>query len=166
MLAIMSRNRKIKSLTLIEIMVVLGISMLLIGVSIPLFGRQGAKESLHKEAEAIASFYSRAQNYSFHPEREDVDYYSVKPDNCIPFDDSQICKKLVIYANNDDSSIEVDSFVTPRAVFDFHGELVYQLQSGRIEIVESLTVNTFYENNLNEKISIILYPTGVIDVQI
>ena len=162
----MSLNNKIKALTLIEIMIAMGIVVLLIGVSIPLFGRQGAKESLHKEAEAIASFYSRAQNYSFHPEREDVDHYSVKPDNCTPFDDSQICKKLVIYANNNDSPVEVDSFVTPRAVFDFHNELEYQLQSGRIEIERPITINTFYENNLSEKISIILYPTGVIDVQI
>jgi hypothetical protein len=168
MLAILSKNKKAKSLTLKEVLVAVGITLLLIGVSIPLLNRDRGRLSLEKEAEAIAAYYTKAQNYSFHPERKEVDSYSVVPESC---DASNSCKRLVIVANyKDEEGEEIDSFNIPRAVIKTSaGEIPivkYQLGTGSTDEDSEISIQAYFESNEAEKALIKIYPTGAVDVQI
>ena len=166
MLVTLLKIKKIKCLTLVEVLVAVGISLLLIGVSIPLLSREGNRLSLEREAEAIAAYYTKAQNYSFHPERKDVDSYSVVPGDC---NSSRRCKRLAIVANYQGEAVEVDSFNIPRAVIKaFFREVPtveYQLGSGNITSSDSINIMAYFENNPSKPASITIYPTGAVDVR-
>jgi len=69
---------KVWGVTLIELIVAISISLLLIGVSIPIFVREAGGKPVEKEAQSVASFIDRARNYAFHPEDASANYYGIQ----------------------------------------------------------------------------------------
>lgn len=154
---------KLKSLTLIEVLVAVSISVLLLGVSIPMFSKNAKSQNLVNEAEAISAFYSRARNLAFHPERKSVDGYQVKGENCT----GNKCDQLVIYAileNNDPD--EVDRLPMPNATIELPLEdIVFDVGDGKTNLVVTpQTMKIYFKGNSNKFILININSTGNIDV--
>jgi len=70
-------GRKVKSLTLIELLVTMGIIVLMLSISIPLYIQNARKQDMRAEAELVASFVKRAKNFAQSPENRDATGYRV-----------------------------------------------------------------------------------------
>lgn len=161
MRVIMWRGKKLKSLTLIEVMVAVSISVILLGVSIPIFSRNAKNQELTNEAEAISAFYSRARNYAFHPERVDVASYKVVGENCR----SKGCNRLAIYAiSSGGDSNQVDDLLMPDIIIEVPGDISFNVGDGKADVVSTEVVEISFKDNSKVKAKIEINSIGNIDV--
>jgi len=74
----MSRfNRRVKCLTLVELLTALSITVLLLAVSIPIFTRQAKANNVDASARVVEGAINRARNFAFNPNKEFPVKYSV-----------------------------------------------------------------------------------------
>lgn len=161
---------KLKSLTLIEVLVAVSISVLLMGISIPMFSKNSKSQNLANEADAISAFYGRARNLAFHPDRKDVDGYGVKGENCTVGKDK--CDRLVLYAAVGAVQDEVDilpmSNVTIEMARDEDDrdkvfDIVFAVGDGMANFLSTKTLKVNFKGN-EDKLLININSTGSIDV--
>ena len=152
---------KLKSLTLIEVLVAVSISVLLLGVSIPMFSKNAKSQNLVNEAEAISVFYSRARNLAFHPERKDADGYQVKGENCT----GNKCDQLAIYAISENNAPdEVDRLPMPNVTIEIPLDITFSVGEGKTNLATIQTVKIYFKGNLGKYILIKINSAGNIDV--
>jgi prepilin-type N-terminal cleavage/methylation domain-containing protein len=97
---------KVRGFTLIELIVAISVSLLLIGVSIPIFVREAGGKPVEKEAQSVASFVDRARNYAFHPEDASANYYGIQI--------SQDGKKITIVKNISTATPTASATLSPQ----------------------------------------------------
>lgn len=66
----MFRGKKLNSVTLVELMVAMGITLFIIGASLPLVLRNNKTKVLEDQGKIVGSFIERAKNFAMHPETE------------------------------------------------------------------------------------------------
>lgn len=62
--------RRLKCMTLVELLTALGITMLLLMISIPIFTKQAKVGNVEASARVAEGFINRARNFAFNPNRE------------------------------------------------------------------------------------------------
>lgn len=69
--------KKIRALTLLELLVAIGISVLILAVSLPLFKYEKKGALVQNEAEMLASYLETARSLAIHPENENASAYRI-----------------------------------------------------------------------------------------
>lgn len=78
---IMSHYKRLKCMTLIELLTALGITMLLLMISIPIFTKQAKAGNVEASARVAEGFINRGRNFAFNPNREFPASYRVQLQN-------------------------------------------------------------------------------------
>lgn len=68
---------KIRALTLVELIVAIGITVLILAVSLPLFKYDKGEALVQNEAELVLSYLETARSLAIHPENENASAYKV-----------------------------------------------------------------------------------------
>lgn len=154
---------KLRSLTLIEVLVAVSISVLLLGVSIPMFSKNSKSQNLANEADAISAFYQRARNFAFHPDRVGVDGYEVVGENCV----TNKCDQLVIYAVSGAVQDEVDALLTPNVTIEMPsgaGSIMFAVGDGKTNSASTETLKVYFKGNSGNYLLININKAGNVDV--
>ncbi len=158
--AIMWRD-KAKSLTLIELLIAVSITVLMLGASIPLFTKNARRQNLKNEAQAVAAFYSRARNYAFHPERVDVESYRVDGASC----SDKGCEQLIINAvSGDIDDVEVDRLLMTEFYIKIPQDISFMVGDGKPDLTETKSIEVYFKSDERQKSLIEINPIGNIDV--
>lgn len=70
-------SKRSKGFTLIELLVAIGVILLILAASIPLFLGRAKDQSVITEGRIVASYIDQARNLAMNPESEDADGYRV-----------------------------------------------------------------------------------------
>lgn len=70
-------NRKLRCMTLIELMTALSITLLLLAISIPIFIKQAKTTNIESSSRVVEEFINRARNFAFNPNQEFPQKYNV-----------------------------------------------------------------------------------------
>lgn len=152
---------KLKGLTLVEVLVAVTISLILLGVSIPLFTKNAKKQDLKNEAEAVAAFYQRARNYAFNPERINVESYRVSGLECV----GRVCDGLGLYAIVAGADpAEVDILPTPNINIEIPADIGFKAGDGKSDGATSRSIRVYFKDKPGQKIRIEINSIGNIDV--
>ena len=157
---------KLKSLTLVEVLVAVSISVLLLGVSIPMFSKNTKSQNLANEADTISAFYQRARNFAFHPERVDVDGYKVVGENCI----INKCDQLVLYAMSGVAQDEVDILLMPNVSIEMPWgasgveDIMFSVGDGKTNYASTKTLKIYFKGNPGNYLLININKAGNVDV--
>lgn len=73
----MLRFKRLKAMSLIELLIAISISILMMGVSIPIFVHQAKTSNLETSARTVEEFVLRGKNYAQNPDREFPSLYTV-----------------------------------------------------------------------------------------
>ena len=71
-------KKKLISLTLIELVIAVSISVLLLAVSVPLFLKEKGQDRTRRAADLVAAYLDNARNLAVNPESEDAVGYRVR----------------------------------------------------------------------------------------
>lgn len=152
---------KLKSLTLIEVLVAVSIAVMLLGVSIPMFSKNAKSQNLANEAETVSAFYSRARNLAFHPERKEIDGYQVGGIDC----NGNKCDQLAIEAISENvDPVEIDNLLMPNVTIEIPSDIIFDVGNGKTNLATTQTVKVYFKGNASKYILIKINSAGNIDV--
>lgn len=75
--ATMLQDRKLKSMTLVELMISIGIFLVLVGVSVPMLSKSGREKDFKTSLQRVATVLEEAKNMSLNPENGEAEAYRI-----------------------------------------------------------------------------------------